>query len=95
LAEQGAGYRARGFYRAAFPGPLATLSGMLKVRVRVLPGCQVLAIVMMLGLGCASRQWVPLDLGPGAVELYVNGDRAEEVPAEIELRADRDHKLYV
>ena len=53
------------------------------------------AVAIVLVLGCATRQWVPLDLGPGAVELYVNGDRAQEVPPELELRADRDHKLFV
>lgn len=55
----------------------------------------VIAMGLVLFLGCAARQWVPLDLGPGAVELYVNGDRAQEVPPEVELRADRDHKLFV
>ena len=45
--------------------------------------------------GCVSRQWVPLDLGPAPVELFVDGERAEEIPPEIELRADRDHKLFV
>ena len=45
--------------------------------------------------GCAPKQWVPLDLGPGAVDLYVDGRRVDGVPREVELRADRDHKLFV
>lgn len=45
--------------------------------------------------GCAPKQRIPLDLGPGPVELFVDGERAEELPAELELRADRDHKVFV
>ncbi|MEZ4216602.1 MAG: hypothetical protein R3E88_09000 [Myxococcota bacterium] len=40
-------------------------------------------------------QVVPLDVGPGAVEVYVDGARAEGAPRELELRADRDHKVFV
>lgn len=57
-----------------------------------------LAAVLVLGLssgGCAPKQRVPLDLGPHPVELYVDGEPVEPVPAEVELRSDRDHKLYV
>ena len=46
-------------------------------------------------VACAPKQRVPLDLGPGAVELYVDGRRVEVVPPEVELRADRPHKLFV
>ena len=45
--------------------------------------------------GCAPMQVVPVDVGPGPVELYVDGERAEAVPARLELRADRDHKIFV
>jgi len=54
----------------------------------VLLGCLALA-------GCAPKQRVPLDLGPGPVELFVDGERAEAPPAELALRADRDHKVFV
>ena len=55
----------------------------------------VAGIVAVVVGGCAPKQWVPLDLGPGAVDLYVDGRRVDEVPSEVELRADRDHKLFV
>jgi hypothetical protein len=46
-------------------------------------------------LGCAPRQRVPLELSPLPVEVYLDGVRLENPPAELELRADRDHKLFV
>ena len=52
-------------------------------------------LALALAVACAPRQRIPLDLGPGAVELYVNGERAEAVPQEVELRIDRDHKIFV
>jgi len=42
-----------------------------------------------------TRQRVPLFVGPGPVEVYVDGERLDPVPREIELRADRDHKVFV
>jgi len=54
-----------------------------------------LGVAILSAPGCVSRQRVPLDLGPAPVELFVDGERAEEIPPEIELRADRDHKLFV
>lgn len=58
-------------------------------------GPLVAAVVITLAVACAPKQRIPLDLGPGAVELYVDGERAEGVPQEVELRSDRDHKLFV
>ena len=58
-------------------------------------GWSGLLLSLVVGGACATRQLVPLDLGPGPVELYVDGERADEVPVELELRADRDHKLFV
>lgn len=56
----------------------------------------VLAVLLLLiAPSCAPKQRVPLDLGPGEVELYVDGERSTAVPLEVELRADRDHKLFV
>ncbi len=56
-------------------------------------GCLVVTCVAL--AACAPKQRIPLDLGPAPVELFVDGERAEAVPAELELRADRDHKLFV
>jgi len=54
-----------------------------------------LALAVALCAGCAPLQVVPLDVGPGAVEVFVDGARAEGAPSELELRADRDHKIYL
>ena len=64
---------------------------------RLRRGVVSVALVVAMGsfVACAPKQRVPLDLGPGAVELYVDGRRVEGLPNELELRSDRDHKLFV
>ncbi len=56
-------------------------------------GCLLLGCLAF--FACAPKQRVPLDLGPAPVELFVDGERAEELPPELELRSDRDHKIFV
>ena len=63
--------------------------------IRVRWRAMALLVFAAIAVGCAPMQVVPLDLGPPPVELYVDGERAETVPAEVELRADRPHKLFV
>jgi len=41
-------------------------------------------------------QQVPIDVGPGPVEVYVDGERvADPVPAELDLESDRGHVVFV
>ncbi len=49
---------------------------------------------LAVALGCAPMQPVALDVEPDAAALFVDGEAVEGRPAVIELRADRDHKLY-
>jgi hypothetical protein len=57
--------------------------------------CFTVSIAVLVWAACAPKQRVPLDLGPAPVELYVDGALATEVPLEVKLRADRDHKIFV
>jgi hypothetical protein len=46
--------------------------------------------------GCAPMQRVPLDVGPGDVEVYVDGLRVPEpLPAELDLKSNRAHVVFV
>lgn len=56
----------------------------------------VLPILITSGLvGCAPKQPIPLDLGPMPLVVYLDGERLEEIPEELVLRANRDHTLFV
>ena len=59
------------------------------------PVLALLFAASALQFGCVTRQRVPLDVGPGPVLLFVDGELATEIPEELELRADRDHKIFV
>jgi len=54
----------------------------------------VLAASVFLALGCAPLQVVPLEVEPAPGSLHVDGQEVVPVPRTLELRADRDHKLY-
>ncbi len=43
---------------------------------------------------CAPKQRIPLDVGPGVVTVYLDSEKLESVPAEVELRADKGHVLF-
>lgn len=45
--------------------------------------------------GCAPKQRIPLDVGPGPVLVFIDGELVPETPEAVELRADRDHKVFV
>lgn len=44
--------------------------------------------------GCAPKQRVPIDVRPQTAQLYLDGQAVETMPRAVELRADRDHKLF-
>jgi hypothetical protein len=45
--------------------------------------------------GCVPKQRVPLMLGGGDHEVFVNGERVDEVTSDLRLRADRDHTVFI
>jgi hypothetical protein len=49
---------------------------------------------LWLGVGCAPLQVVELSVDPPPTSVYVDGEAIDPVPGALELRADRDHKLY-
>lgn len=51
-------------------------------------------LLAMLLMACAPKQRIPLEVGPGPVAVYLDGQLLDGVPAEIELRADRGHVLF-
>lgn len=51
-------------------------------------------LALLFGLGCAPVQVVPLSVEPTPGSLHVDGRAVSPVPDHVELRADRDHKLY-
>ena len=50
---------------------------------------------VVLFLGCAPTQRIPLDLGPGRFEIFVNGERVPDSPIELALRTDEAHVVFV
>jgi hypothetical protein len=51
--------------------------------------------VILLALGCAPTQVVPVTIQPVPVSLYIDGElHAEGSPVELELRADQPHLLF-
>lgn len=54
--------------------------------------------MLLLGLasptGCTATQMVGLDVGPEPLILFVDGERMDQVPPELELTANRDHTLF-
>jgi hypothetical protein len=46
------------------------------------------------GFGCAPKQRVPLDVSPATAAIYLDGVLLDEIPPELKLRSDRDHKLF-
>lgn len=45
-------------------------------------------------LACAPKQRIALDCVPEEVVVYVDGERLEEMPSELDLRSDQPHTLY-
>jgi len=45
--------------------------------------------------GCASKQRVPLECVPPGSSVYLDGEKLEEVPSELKLKADRPHTVYI
>jgi hypothetical protein len=50
---------------------------------------------VVLFLGCAPTQRIPLDLGPGRFEVFVDGERVPNSPSELALRTDEAHVVLV
>ena len=50
---------------------------------------------LILVSGCSPKQNVPLRLGGGDHEVFVDGERLEGVPDDLRLRADRDHTVFI
>lgn len=44
--------------------------------------------------GCAPLQRVPVEVEPRPARVYVDGRELPSAAGEVELRADRDHKLF-
>jgi hypothetical protein len=45
--------------------------------------------------GCTPKQSVPLLLGSGEHEIFVDGERVDGRPRDLRLRADRDHTVFI
>jgi hypothetical protein len=46
-------------------------------------------------LSCAAEQRIPLDLGPGRFEIFVDGELVSGSPSKLALRADKAHVVFV
>ena len=55
--------------------------------------CSSQDVVMF--LGCVPTQRIPLDLGPGRFEVFVDGERVPDSPSELALRTDAAHVVLV
>lgn len=49
---------------------------------------------LLAAAGCAPTQRVALAVAPPGAVVYVDGEALPVVPEAIELRSDRDHKLF-
>jgi len=58
-------------------------------------GVWLAAIGIGASIGCAPRQKIPLDCVPREVDVYVDGERLDEIPAELTLRSDQPHTVFV
>ena len=54
----------------------------------------VVAIVLLLGVGCAPKQRIPLEVAPRPVTVFLDGEALEAVPEELVLRSDEPHVLF-
>lgn len=62
----------------------------------VLGSLACVLVLSLLGLsGCAPKQPIPLDLAPAPLVVYLDGERLDEIPEELILRANRDHTVFV
>ena len=50
---------------------------------------------LILVSGCTPKQKVPLLLGPGEHQIFVNGEHLEKVATDLNLRSDRDHTVFI
>jgi hypothetical protein len=55
----------------------------------------LLIVTATSSLGCVPKQMIPMDLGPAPLEVYLDGEKLKQVPSELELRANRDHTIFV
>ncbi len=55
--------------------------------------CGFAVCVLLSSLACAPKQRIPLDVAPTATAVFLDKERLEEMPRELELRCDRDHTL--
>jgi hypothetical protein len=46
-------------------------------------------------LSCADKQPIPLDLGPGQFEIFVDGEQVSGKPSELVLSANKPHVVFV
>jgi hypothetical protein len=58
-------------------------------------GVWVAVIGVGVSAGCAPKQKIPLDCVPREVDVYVDGERLDEIPAELTLRSDQPHTVFV
>ncbi len=53
-------------------------------------------LVVALALACAPKQIVPLQVGPGVVQVFVDGEPLPEPPPDtLDLKANRGHVVFV
>ena len=54
--------------------------------------CASIALACL--VGCAPTQMIGLAVEPEPVVMFVDGERVDELPPEIELTANRDHTVF-
>lgn len=65
-------------------GPRKSHARAAMVLIGFLAGC----------IACAPTQVVPLEVAPDEVDLYLDGERLEEIPASLKLKSNRNHTLF-
>ena len=73
-------------------------SHLLRMKCERATAWSVPAIVLALGIvfaGCVSSQRVGVASAPAGAEIYLDGIRVGETPAQVRLSRDRPHKIFL
>lgn len=55
----------------------------------------LLLVTLCFAAACAPKQKITLDCIPKEVVVYVDGERLDELPTELDLRSDAPHTVFV
>jgi hypothetical protein len=67
---------------------------LVRMPARCLSAARLGLLPLALCAGCTTMQTFPLDCVPRQVTIYVDGEQLDEIPDQLELRADQPHVVF-